>query len=60
MTHSFKIGDKVKIAFPGHACARYETAEVFKTEAICHPEMLVLKFENGLIANCQPERLTKV
>lgn len=60
MTHTFKIGDKVKIAFPGHACSRFDTAEVFKLEAIAHPELLVLKFENGVVANCQPERLIKV
>lgn len=56
----FKIGDKVKLEFPGHAASRFDTAEIVSLEAPAHPELFVIKFQNGLICNCQPERLKRV
>lgn len=56
----FKVGDKVKLAWPGHVCSRFDTAEVYALESITSPNLLVLRFENGLIANCDKERLSRL
>ncbi len=55
----FVVGQKVKIKHPGHCCSRFDSAVIVALEAIANPELVVIKFENGLIANCDKERLER-
>lgn len=54
----FAVGDKVKLAHPGHVCSRFDEAVIVALQAPAHPELCVIKFQNGMICNCSYDRLS--
>lgn len=60
MTIVFKVGDKVSLPHPGHCCANTDTAEILSLTAPGHPELFIIQFPNGVICNCQPDRLVRI
>lgn len=56
----FRVGDKVKLAHPGHVCSRFDEAVIVALEAPAYPELCVIKFQNGMICNCSYDKLTVI
>lgn len=60
---SFKkehIGRGVTLAHPGHVCSRFDKAILVAIGVGPGNAMLSLRFQNGLLTYCQPERIASI